>query len=84
MPLKPAIHAAPSVEAALLTFAFARTVSVVVFYDLSWHFLNGGSQTKQLCKISEGENLLYSFAQGEKKNLLSIKMGYFQQIFALT
>lgn len=34
----------------------------------------------QLYKISEGENLLYSFAQGQK-NLLSIKMGYFPQIF---
>lgn len=83
MPLKPAIDAAPSMEAALLIFSYARTVCVVGFYDLSWHFLNGGSQTMQLYKISEGENLLYSFAQG-KKNLLSIKMGYFPQIFALT
>lgn len=66
MPLKPAIDAALSMEPALLTFAYARTVSVDGFYHLSWHFLNGGSQTKQLYKISEGENLLYSFAQGKK------------------
>lgn len=85
MPLKPAIGAAPFMEAALLAFAYAGTVSVVGFYELSWHFVNGGSQTKQLYKISEAENLLYlSYAQGKKKISLSIKMGYFQRIFALS
>nr|XP_042130342.1 S-adenosylmethionine sensor upstream of mTORC1 [Peromyscus maniculatus bairdii] len=85
MPLKPAIGAAPFLEAALLAFAYAGTVSVVGFYELPWHFVNGGSQTKQLYKISEAENLLYSsYAQGKKKIslvfVLFYKLSYFHKI----
>lgn len=82
MPLKLAIGTAPSfMEAAFLSCAFAGTVSIVEFYELSWHFVKKGSQTKQLYKTWKVILCIFLHMFRGKKILLSVKMGYFQWIF---